>query len=486
MKTKFFILLSLILSIGIQAQNLAVSFVTSKTIGSSITLKLKVVTAETVGLDLGDGVIENVSVTSTATTSFTRSLTGNTVKVYSNNLNYFECASAEITSVDLTNAIKLTNLYLTINLLTSIDISHLTLLQTCGLANNKLSTLDVTLNTKLNNLYVQNSQLEACELNRIFTDLPIKTTGTFNCKFSGNSGALKSNTAILTAKNWIPDVTGDASGCQPIVLTTSKSVADTINLQLRLAVAGNAYVDFGGGKQPFVVGTTSTPVSGELSSGNTISIYNDNLNYINCENNALVNVDVSDALALQQLYCGYNSLTALDVTNNTNLTRLGCNNNQITTLSLLNNTKLSGMYFQNNLFTACELNEIYGEIPTRATMSENVDFRVTENPGALTSNTAIATGKNWNIDTTGDNTGCISTTLSTFDMSGITGNISGNTIRIFSDREIGKMTLLNVTGKTLHVTYNTKIFTVPNLNTGLYLLLVESKGEKLVLKLNKI
>ena len=53
--------------------------------------------------------------------------------------------------------------------------------------------------------------------------------------------------------------------------------------------------------------------------------------------------------ALDYLNCRDNQITSLDVSNNTALTYLRCNDNQLTSLDLSNNTGLTQLYCETNL-----------------------------------------------------------------------------------------------------------------------------------------
>ena len=92
------------------------------------------------------------------------------------------------------------------------------------------------------------------------------------------------------------------------------------------------------------------------------------LSNLNCGNNQLTNLDVSQNTALTYLSCGYNQLTNLDVStnttldvltcfgntlislnlNNNNLYELDCRSNQLMELDLSNNTNLTHLESGNN------------------------------------------------------------------------------------------------------------------------------------------
>ncbi len=66
-----------------------------------------------------------------------------------------------------------------------------------------------------------------------------------------------------------------------------------------------------------------------------------NLKRLDCSQNEITNLDLSNNTALTELYCDVNQLTSLDLSNNTALTHLDCGDNQLTSLNLMNNTDLA-------------------------------------------------------------------------------------------------------------------------------------------------
>jgi Leucine-rich repeat (LRR) protein len=66
-----------------------------------------------------------------------------------------------------------------------------------------------------------------------------------------------------------------------------------------------------------------------------------NITTLDCGNNNLTSLDVSNNATLKNLDCSNNSLTTLSVTNNPALVTLGCNNNQLTGLNCSANPQLS-------------------------------------------------------------------------------------------------------------------------------------------------
>ena len=76
---------------------------------------------------------------------------------------------------------------------------------------------------------------------------------------------------------------------------------------------------------------------------------------LNCNNNELTSLDVSQNTALSLLECSNNELTSLDVSQNP-LFYLHCYNNQITSLFVHQNSSLKGLECSNNKLTSLDLN----------------------------------------------------------------------------------------------------------------------------------
>lgn len=81
------------------------------------------------------------------------------------------------------------------------------------------------------------------------------------------------------------------------------------------------------------------------------------LTSIVCFDNQLTNLDVSQNTALATLGCSNNQLTSLDVSQNTALMQLYCNENQLTGIDVTNNPGLIELYFSNNQFTSIDISQ---------------------------------------------------------------------------------------------------------------------------------
>ncbi|MEP0266289.1 T9SS type A sorting domain-containing protein [Dokdonia sp.] len=78
---------------------------------------------------------------------------------------------------------------------------------------------------------------------------------------------------------------------------------------------------------------------------------NTSLELLDCDRNNLTSLDISNSPLLSSLSCGGNQLTALDVSNNTSLLELSCWGNQLTAIDVNNNLMLESLIFAEQLTT---------------------------------------------------------------------------------------------------------------------------------------
>ena len=95
------------------------------------------------------------------------------------------------------------------------------------------------------------------------------------------------------------------------------------------------------------------------------------LQVLNCNNNQLSTLDVSKNPALTYLCCPSNQLTTLDVSGNTALTDLICYNNQLTTLDLSKNTALIDLDVSWNEIRGAGMDALISSLPTYKSYGEH-------------------------------------------------------------------------------------------------------------------
>ena len=159
---------------------------TPETPGNDYTVKFTAETSDTerevnvalskpgkVSIDWGDGVKKENEITAAFDGSNQTAITGKVtgeVKIYADNLIYLDCTSrvdgAGITSIDLSKATALEQLFLSGNKLTTLDVTHNTALKRLEPQNNKLTALDITKNTALERLDVTNNLITSIDLTK--------------------------------------------------------------------------------------------------------------------------------------------------------------------------------------------------------------------------------------------------------------------------------------------------------------------------------
>ncbi|WNH08683.1 T9SS type B sorting domain-containing protein [Thalassobellus suaedae] len=82
---------------------------------------------------------------------------------------------------------------------------------------------------------------------------------------------------------------------------------------------------------------------------------NTNLRALRCENNNLTSLDISKNIALVDLVCENNQLTSIDISNNNVLSTFQCGNNLLSNLDVSLNTNLSTLSCEQNLLSLLDV-----------------------------------------------------------------------------------------------------------------------------------
>ena len=78
---------------------------------------------------------------------------------------------------------------------------------------------------------------------------------------------------------------------------------------------------------------------------------------LECERNLLTLLDVSQNIALTKLVCADNPLTKIDISNNTKLLTLSCQGNQLKAIDVTKNTALENLYCKDNQLTELDVSK---------------------------------------------------------------------------------------------------------------------------------
>ena len=379
-------------------------------------------------------------------------------------LDYLDCDGNQLNSLDVSWNTALYSLYCAGNQLSSLDVSKNTALQVLGCSNNQLGSLDVSNNTALEyldcsynqlnslnvsenttliSLYCQDNQLSSLDVSQN-TELRWLT-----CSYNQlNSLDVRCCTILAeliseyvpeeydTILVWTADLDGD--DYEDTQLQVDKNVtipgfeknAITINETHFPDEVFRAYVKQfdtdGSGKlsQEEIDAVTDMDVSGQgieslegigyfsslqaLNCGenNLVSLnvsQNTSLAYLYCYSNKLGSLDLRENTALIDLYCFGNELSSLDVSKNTALVFLNCGDNQLSSLDVSKNKALTALYCYNNelssldvsknihlIYLNCNNNDLSALDLNRNTALEELDCSTNElNSLNVSKNTAL-------------------------------------------------------------------------------------------------
>ena len=244
--------------------------------------------------------------------------------------------SGQLTSLDVSNNMALTELNCSYNQLTSLDVSNNTALTHLNCSYNQLTSLEVSNNTALTYLDCIYNQLTSLDVSN-------NTALTFLdcCNNQLTSLDVSNNTALMSLRCCINQLTS---------LQVSNNTALT-------------YLDCSRNQ------LTSLDVSNNTA-----------LTYLACSYNQLSSLDVSNNTALTGLDCYNNQLTSLDMSNNTALTSLSCPDNQLTSLTVPNNTALKELNCINNQLTSLDVSDNAALTRLRCYNNQLISLDVSNNP----------------------------------------------------------------------------------------------------------
>ena len=227
-----------------------------------------------------------------------------------------------------------------------------------------------------------------------------------------------------------------------------------------------------------------------------------NISRLYCKDNNLNALDVSALTGLTQLRCGNNNLSTLDVTANTALTQLLFDNNNISTINLSSNVLLKKINAHNNMLTsidfstntALEILRLQNNNLSDLDLSNNASltFLTCQDNSLLTcisvndvayadANFTKPTGAIFSTD-------CSTLGTSDFDLVqniSIYPNPTSNAIAVSSTSNVLSLEIYNLLGKRVLIAKNNNKLDVSNLNSGIYLVKIQTEKGNITKKIIK-
>ena len=112
-----------------------------------------------------------------------------------------------------------------------------------------------------------------------------------------------------------------------------------------------------------------------------------------CQDNYLVQLDVSKNTKLETLNCYRNQLTTLTVSDNPAISNLQCYNNKITSLDVSSCTALQNLYCYGNNINADEMQKLINSLPTVTNGNFRPVYIPSEETNAIITNEQVKTAK---------------------------------------------------------------------------------------------
>ena len=314
-------------------------------------------------LDSNNNTIETIDISN--------NLTLQEIDVSNNNLSYLDlsvntslvtvnCSGNSLEELDLETNTALTILNCSGNALTGLDTSNNLLLTDLDCSMNQMENLNVSFNTALTSLLCNSNNLFALNINNGNNNVITN----FNATNNTNLFCIKVDDVALAnaAAGWQKDAIATYN------LDCGTYVPDD-NFEQALIDQG---IDSDGTLNNFV---PTTDVSG-VTVLDVSSLAIEDLTGIedfvalqdlNCSNNSLMSLDLSNNTALQILDCSINQIEDLDLTVNMALTSVLCSNNSLRTLNIENGNNASLVVFNTtmnpNLFCINIDDAVVGNIP---------------------------------------------------------------------------------------------------------------------------
>jgi Leucine-rich repeat (LRR) protein len=258
------------------------------------------------------------------------------------NLTHLVCSGNHLTQMDLSKNKLLSHLDFIQNNLISIDLSQNLIIETLDCRYNQLLDLDLSKNTKIKKVYCGNNQLKTLDIK------------------NGNNTIIKNFDANF---NYIKDTYVSSLNCIQVDDATAANAGDAPYTNWNKDYATTYSEDCSGMKRTYVpddnfeqalIDQGYDDVLDDYVISNNIS----GITSLDVSNKTISNLTgIEDFTALINLQCYQNQLTSLDISQNTNLQNLGCSQNQLTALNVSKNTSLISLSFLQNKITSIDISK---------------------------------------------------------------------------------------------------------------------------------
>ena len=303
-------------------------------------------------------------------------------------LSLLGCGDNQLTTLDLSKNTALEVLDCSINQLTSLDLSKNTELTGFSCAQNKLTSLDVSKNKKLTALYCYQNQIKGDKMDALIASLPNNTTDDTHYFYvnynSSDEGNVITTAQILDVKqkHWTP-CWYNGNGFEPYEVSIAINKENFPDEAFRNYLLSQDYGKDGKLTEEEIKAIAILFVNEKGIRSLKGIEYFTALVFMSCSSNYLTSLDVSKNTTLSLLGCAGNKLTTLDLSKNTALEVLDCSHNQLTSLDLSKNKVMKGLDCGYNHLKTLDVSSntaltelyCYGNEFTNLDVSKNTELR---------------------------------------------------------------------------------------------------------------
>ncbi len=255
-------------------------------------------------------------------------------------------------------------LYLNHNKLETINVSHNKKLKRLEASSNQITHIKMPEGSDLESLFVDNNKLQSSNLRHIYENLPDVSHLKVDpwekewkqlLKVGGNPDADNTGISEAIEKGWKVDIAiPDAS---LLSFTTSTSKEKPITLAIA-AEEDKIIISYGNRSDEITVSTDPkhpTPLTIYTTEDKQKFIIKGTLLSLSCRDNDLTHLNVQRQKKLEILDCSNNRLKSIDVSENKNLKRLYADNNELLSLNMGNVNSLEELFCSHNKIGSIDL-----------------------------------------------------------------------------------------------------------------------------------
>ena len=256
-------------------------------------------------------------------------------------LNLLYCQRNQLTSLDVSTNTPLRYLYCYENDLTSLNVTNNTALQYLRCYDNQLSSIDVSLNTSLQDLRIQNNNIQ--NVSSLVANAGIGAGDVVNVQSNQLNYGDSSDVLALQARIGSGFIFSPQQGINPYEPTLS-------SVDISGDFSDPAFLAIVEGLLGVSSGSSFTALQAEQITG-TLNVSGAGIQSVS---------GIEHLTEITGLDCSNNLLTELDVSQNTKLFFVRCTDNQLQTLTLAPNNTLAYIYAFNNQLAEIDASGLTG------------------------------------------------------------------------------------------------------------------------------